>query len=520
MASPISKILKSFSKNFGTFAAGMSAWMMANLHGDDDVEGKVDAMWKAMGVGAYVGDAVRNSMLSAYEKGTKKSISLLPSALEQAWDESGMTLSEKLHGADKEMRDRIVQTIREQLKLNHHAMTAARELYDGYNSGKSVTRRQSIPKYLQKVIDFARRSDLTKEDEAYLLRMVRRAQRQVDKLAADGAPNRALKSAYSELLTAVSERSEKAMQRAVHTAIEEKSRYIAERIARTEAARAWADGFVERYGHDESVVAYQWKLSSRHPKFDICNLYADANLWGLGNGIYPKDETPKLPVHPHCLCHLAPVFSSELEGKTAKNRIEGGGRQWLFQQSAHHRQQILGVQGNKAVMNQDSWTRWARCYSGEKLQSRVKDLPESLKPYLKNGKIKIEDVAKRIAGEEDGVFEKRIRDYIKSDYCTKDFTDRQRIHIKGTDIYAPGKSYYPDPEAMFALNIQKLLLDGKIKLTNAGDWDKKILIHHSGVMGIVVHKDGGEVSSEYSFVHIGDKGIHLVPKGVETDGNG
>jgi len=172
------------------------------------------------------------------------------------------------------------------------------------------------------------------------------------------------------------------------------------------------------------------------------------------------------------------------------------------------------------VMNQDSWTRWARCYSGEKLQSRVKDLPESLKPYLKNGKIKIEDVAKRIAGEEDGVFEKRIRDYIKSDYCTKDFTDRQRIHIKGTDIYAPGKSYYPDPEAMFALNIQKLLLDGKIKLTNAGDWDKKILIHHSGVMGIVVHKDGGEVSSEYSFVHIGDKGIHLVPKGVETDGNG
>jgi hypothetical protein len=27
----------------------------------------------------------------------------------------------------------------------------------------------------------------------------------------------------------------------------------------------------ERYGHDESVAAYQWKLSSRHPRFDICN---------------------------------------------------------------------------------------------------------------------------------------------------------------------------------------------------------------------------------------------------------
>jgi hypothetical protein len=341
----------------------MSAWMLANLHGDDDVEGKVDAMWKAMGVGAYVGDAVRNSMLSAYEKGAKKTISLLPSALEKAWDESGMTLSEKLHGADKEMRDRIVQTIREQLKLNRHAMTAARELYDGYNSGKAVTRRQSIPKYLQKVIDFARRSDLTKEDEAYLLRMVRRAQRQVDKLAADGAPNRALKSAYSELLTAVSERSEKAMQRAVHTAIEEKSRYIAERIARTEAARAWADGFVERYGHNESVVAYQWKLSSRHPKFDICNLYADANLWGLGKGIFPKEETPNLPVHPHCLCHLAPVFSSELEGKTAKNRIEGGGREYLNQLSHRERMQLMGVEGARDFEKGADWRRFARNYS-------------------------------------------------------------------------------------------------------------------------------------------------------------
>lgn len=371
MASPISKILKSFSKNFGTFAAGMSAWMMANLHGDDDVEGKVDAMWKAMGVGAYVGDSVRNSMLSAYEKGAKKTISLLPSALEEAWDESGMTLSEKLHGADKEMRDRIVLTIREQLKLNHHAMTAARELYDGYNSGKAVTRRQSIPKYLQKVIDFARRSDLTKEDEAYLLRMVRRAQRQVDKLAADGAPNRALKSAYSELLTAVSERSEKAMQRAVHTAIEEKSRYIAERIARTEAARAWADGFVERYGHDESVVAYQWKLSSRHPKFDICNLYAEANLWGLGNGIYPKDETPKLPVHPHCLCHLAPVFRSELEGKKAVNQIEAGGQQYIEGLSKDSKRKLLGVTGYEQIKDGTSWTALARKYSSDKLGERI-----------------------------------------------------------------------------------------------------------------------------------------------------
>lgn len=292
---------------------------------------------------------------------------------------------------------------------------------------------------------------------------------------------------------------------------------MAERIARTEAARAWADGFAEKYMDDDSVVAFQWKLASRHPKFDICDLYAEANLYGLGKGIYPKNATPRLPVHPHCLCHLAPVYRSELKGKKAVDQLEEGGRAWLENQSLYHRQQILGIQGTKAFANRDSWTKWARNYTGARLAGRPKDLPESLKPYLHDGKIKIEEVSKCLPDESLSEFDKRIHDYLESPYCTKVFTDRQKIHIKGTDLYNPDKSYYMNAESLNNIDIKELLLAGKIKLTKAGDWSKKVLVHHPGIKGVVVHQYGSDtVLTEYSLVHVSDKGVHMVPKEAES----
>ena len=73
---------------------------------------------------------------------------------------------------------------------------------------------------------------------------------------------------------------EKQIARAVEVAINEKSRYVAERITRTEMARAWADGFWAKVQDDDDVVAVKFKLSSRHPVFDICDMYAKADMFG------------------------------------------------------------------------------------------------------------------------------------------------------------------------------------------------------------------------------------------------
>lgn len=49
------------------------------------------------------------------------------------------------------------------------------------------------------------------------------------------------------------------------------------------------DGAMYPYAHDPDCVAFKWKLSSRHPCDDICDLYAHADLWGMGEGIFPND---------------------------------------------------------------------------------------------------------------------------------------------------------------------------------------------------------------------------------------
>ena len=142
--------------------------------------------------------------------------------------------------------------------------------------------------------------------------------------------------------------NEDGLKRAVYVAVQEKSRYVAERIARTESARAWADGFIARYENDDTVAAYRWEVSSAHPCTDVCDMYANADLWGLGKGIYPKDQCPTLPAHPHCLCYLSPIYEGEVDLNEQQDLREEGGNHWLQKQSKDVQRYLLGVQGAKA----------------------------------------------------------------------------------------------------------------------------------------------------------------------------
>lgn len=90
-------------------------------------------------------------------------------------------------------------------------------------------------------------------------------------------------------------------------------------------------------------MAYQWKLGSRHPAEDICDMYANADLYGMGKGVFPKDKVVPQPAHPHCLCHYAPVYWGEIDEKKRSNNVEENGRAWLAKQPLHIRQAILGV---------------------------------------------------------------------------------------------------------------------------------------------------------------------------------
>lgn len=296
---------------------------------------------------------------------TKAQVESMGEELADKWDESGMTLSEKLHGVGVKMRGAIVSTLQEQMRRNKTWTEAARALYDGYgddgqnvyNGGKDIISRQDLPKYLQKV-------RVATGNDLQALAEQRQAIDNINRLAKNGAPNKALQAAYNKLLEAVQKGNEKAIEKAVEVAVNEKSRYVAERITRTEMARAWADGFIAKMQKDADIVAVKFKLSSRHPVFDICDMYAKADMYGLGAGIYPKDKLPPLPVHPHCLCQYVEVIEGEVDMQQQRDQVREAGDKWLNSLPESRRAQVLGRKGLKAWEDGEDWQGYMRGYAG------------------------------------------------------------------------------------------------------------------------------------------------------------
>lgn len=255
MSSPLNDVLAGFSRKYRKKAKEVEPLIQKYLDEGMTPAQAVDKALKETDFKAYITKAVKDAMLSSAVIGAGSYTEGKSTPLNEAWDPSGMKLSEKLHGTSKAMRNNIINTIKEQLKQGVHAMKSARALYDGYNTTENVVRKQQLPKYLNDILNFSRRSDLSKNDVIQLQKLIRKAKRNVDRLAQNGAPNRALKTSYKELLDAVESTSDKAVDRAIRTAVEEKSRYVAERIARTESARAWYQGFVADSKDDPDVVA-------------------------------------------------------------------------------------------------------------------------------------------------------------------------------------------------------------------------------------------------------------------------
>lgn len=438
--------------------------------------------------------------------GEEMPITAIHDALSMVWSPDNLTLSERTTKGGKEITAQAASIIAEAIKKGKSVQKTALALFDGYGYGH-VLPTQDIPEFMKKLSEIGRLTDYKGREFRKALRDV---ERQLKRVNVQG-----MKIAYGKIKEAIETGNEKKINKAVYVATQERTRYFARRIARTELARAYGDGAMAKWENDGDCVAFQWKLSTGHPFCDICDLYANADLYGMGKGIFPKDKVPTLPVHPNCMCHLRPVMSGSklLKSETPKARIEEGGREWFAKQSLPNRQRILGVYGEKNVKAGRSWTEKARGYSGKYMKSRIPVIAKSLRPYLKDGKINIEEIAVRKPDENDSEFESRIWDYIKSPYCTKEFTARQAMHIKSDKMYVEGKSYYLSEKDIPIQDVVKWIRSGEIRIQNGKNWNKKVFITHPEIVAVSLNIDTlEEVKTNKSTIHVGNTGIHIVPR--------
>lgn len=96
--------------------------------------------------------------------------------------------------------------------------------------------------------------------------------------------------------------------------------YAARRLARTEISAAAGRATINEAMANPFVGAIRWALSPAHGCCDVC----DDNATGgeNGDGIYPIDDVPAYPAHPHCMCNLQPVAIGDIADIVERLRSE------------------------------------------------------------------------------------------------------------------------------------------------------------------------------------------------------
>ena len=193
-----------------------------------------------------------------------------------------------------------------------------------------------------------------------LMRDIRQMQSQIDRLV--NPDTSTLKRAYQNVIDAAEKMNTAAMEKAVDYAVYFKQKYNAGRIADTEFARAYGNTRIAEAHFDPDVTCLKVVLSSAHRGFDICDFYANADQYGYGAGIFPKDHLPNFPFHPHCHCGFEDIYGIEIPEANASDFNPNAGKSYLHSLSAGERRSVMGIDNSKEFA--DAPNKWEKLVRG------------------------------------------------------------------------------------------------------------------------------------------------------------
>jgi hypothetical protein len=261
----------------------------------------------------------------------------------------GVKLSESI--AAMNLQGVIANEIRTGLRLAKSWQSAARRLT------KKNLIAGNVPGYMDDVIVAARRSFAHAGDakafSAYRV-TVNKAKRSIGRLKGGR-----LAAAYENVVKQAEKGASAAMAKGVDRAV--RAAYNAERIARTEIARAYGKGSFARINDDPDIEAMRWELSSAHSITDICDFHAGLDGYGMGPGVYPKNNYPAYPAHPHCTCLVLPVWVAP----PATPFNTDAPKELIDKKSKRDQRALLGVKGSESyARNPRGWRKDLKSWNG------------------------------------------------------------------------------------------------------------------------------------------------------------
>lgn len=344
-------------------AAKLDKKIRAMIADGFDPERAVNLAWSRLNINTELTESISSSIVQAVTVGgLELSASVNASKTyftEKLWPGADLNLSRRIWKTGQETKQQMIGVIKKQLSNNSSWTKTALEI------DKAVGPNADLPKVITDLQKLGKKNLSPADAKAYKTALTK-AQRHVDKLAQNGAPTQRLRKAYQSVIDATKSGNEKAIANSVTRSVNAKMRYNAERVSRTEIARAYGASRSQSFLDDEDVVGYQSVLSTRHSIDDICDCFAEADFYGMGEGVYPKENGPPYPYHPGCLCSLQPVYRGE-----AGPFDPSGGEKYL-RQNPEMQKPLLGKAGVAEFKeNPKSWVDNMRNYNGMEAKSKL-----------------------------------------------------------------------------------------------------------------------------------------------------
>jgi len=290
--------------------------------------------------------------------------------LENAYSAAGVPIKTTLNSSVDILA--VKREITRSLTANQSWRKAAQDLSD-----KKIL-VADVAKDVQSIIDKARGVyGLTNDREAYqeYKKAVAVVQQRINRLTDQDTSK--LRRAYQDILDITNKSSVKQVDSAIKYASYFKQRYNAERIARTEMARAYGDAAFSDAIYNDLAIGVQFTLSSGHDVFDICDVHCGADLYGMGEGIYPKEQAPAYPFHVQCHCQISKVYKREAPANGPKDYDKKQAQKYIAGLTDRQKQELLGVKGVEAFeKNPKSWEKNLRNWNGQ--EKKTATIPKDM----------------------------------------------------------------------------------------------------------------------------------------------
>ena len=356
----ISSLVRTFDIKYGKAVSPFIPWLLDNLKklGKRTIKQVIDKGWSKFDIepkiaNSVVDNAVEGAIIKAKSKDPEAIIderALRGAINDVAWASDQVDLRNRNRRADTSTRRYMAKAIKIDLEYTANYDQNLKKINAHITSSGQVDEkflRQRVRRMTQDIRSLGFTKDYEKDLRALEL--------EIKDLAEMNYPSSETKRAYQRFIKSVRGKNLESFEKSVENMVKTKARYISRRIARTETARSQLDTFLAMSQFDEDVTAYRWRLDASHNITDICDIHAKSDM-GLGVGVYPKNQLPPIPAHPHCICYLTEVIDDDLDLRDFS--YTSGGNTFLNKLPAKKQNEVLGSrERGEAFRKGENWNK-------------------------------------------------------------------------------------------------------------------------------------------------------------------